>query len=149
MKIFKLLLILLVAGTIASFFYEKETPKAEAQYIRKVDWPPSLQILDSSFSCLEAGEEIARAGKTELRGVGKREYCRTTILEGAAGSTYGQYAYALSLGSRTAIFSFSLQYVQCLNYDDPKQSECLIERENFDPDILIDEYVETINWDAI
>ncbi len=73
----------------------------ETKYIHAVDWPPQAQILKQPYACAEAGVEIERAGKTEKRLVDNREYCRTTVVGGAAGSTYTQYAYAFSSNNFT------------------------------------------------
>jgi hypothetical protein len=68
-------------------------------------------------------------------GIGGREYCVTKVSDGAAGSTYTQYAYATAEGNdKTKIFTFTLRFVQCMNYDDPEQAECLSERDTFYPD---------------
>lgn len=113
-------------------------------YVSTVDWPPSLQVIDEPFSCVEAGEEIARAGRTERVARGDAEYCRTLIFEGAAGSVYRQYAYALSRGQGTALLTFSLRYPQCANYDDPEQTACRTEQETLDVDALADQIARTL-----
>lgn len=122
-----------------------ESPeKVGTGYVSTVDWPPVLNVYDTSYTCTEAGEAIARAGKTERVYVNGSEYCKTTLLEGAAGSTYGQYAYAFEREGKTLIFTFSLRYVQCLNYDEPKQSACKLEQESLNVDALVDGMAKSV-----
>ena len=113
-------------------------------YIHEVDWPPVVNIIDESFSCLNAGNEIDRAGKTEGILINGREYCVTKVSEGAAGSIYTQYAFAVPRGEKTAIFTFTLRSVQCLNYDEPKTMECQNEQESFDINPMLDRMAESL-----
>lgn len=117
-------------------------------YIHVVDWPPKIQMLGDSFSCTEAGSEIARAGRTEMHTMNGHSYCVTKQSEGAAGSIYTQYAYAFPDGNGTAILTFTLRAVQCANYDDPKKTECENERAAFNPDGTLDRIAETITRGA-
>lgn len=112
-------------------------------YISVVDWPPTVQIVSEPFSCTEAGSDTDRAGGTVQKTIGDREYCMTTISEGAAGSTYVQYAYETVLEGRTTIFTFSLRFVGCGNYDDSQKTACEAERASFSIDPIIDTIVST------
>lgn len=116
-------------------------------YIHTQDWPPQVQVLNKPFTCTEAGSETARAGKTEKRLVDNRGYCRTSIVEGAAGSIYTQYAYAFPKDGKTAIFTFSLRAVQCANYDDPQKTVCENERSAFDLDSTVDRMARTLQFE--
>jgi hypothetical protein len=113
-------------------------------YIHAVDWPPMLRVLADAFQCTEAGSETARAGRTERAQIAGRTYCVTRESEGAAGSIYTSYAYALEEDGRLAILTFSVRAVQCANYDEPRRSECDTERRAFDPNILADAVARTI-----
>ncbi len=115
-------------------------------FIASVDWPPQVRITSGSFSCLEAGSEIGRAGKTEKRMVGNRMYCLTRESEGAAGSVYTMYAYITEKQGRLITLTFSLRAPQCDNYDDPQKTECKNERETFDIDGVVDRIVESIQF---
>ncbi len=115
-------------------------------YINTQDWPPQVQVLNEPFTCTEAGEETARAGKTEKRLVDDREYCRTSIVEGAAGSIYTQYAYAFPKDGKTIIFTFSFQAVQCANYDNLQKTACENERSAFDLDSVVDRMARSIKF---
>jgi hypothetical protein len=119
-------------------------------YIHAVDWPPTVAVTDGPFSCTEAGSEIARAGKTELRRVVDREYCVTKESEGAAGSTYTMYAYAFEPqtggNGSVVILTFTLRAPQCANYDDPQKSACEGERETFDIDGVVDRIASTLRF---
>ena len=123
-------------------------------YINTQDWPPQIQVLNEPFNCTEVGSETARAGKTEKRLVDDREYCRTSIVEGAAGSIYTQYAYAFPLYStgstqadrKTAIFTFTTRATQCGNYDEVERKACEGERETFDLDSVVDRMARSIKF---
>ncbi|HVY35913.1 MAG TPA: hypothetical protein VG982_01380 [Candidatus Paceibacterota bacterium] len=119
-------------------------------YITPTDWPPQVQIV-SNFTCTPGGSEIAQAGVTTQETINGHTYCVTRESEGAAGSIYTQYAYAVNLSTLagagtmngTAIFTFSLRFVQCANYDDPQRTECETERQAFSIDQTIDKIISS------
>ena len=108
------------------------------EYIRAVDWPPAVQFTDEAFTCAEAGSPTERAGETKSRIINGRTYCVTTVLEGAAGSIYAQYAYAAEYNGGTVIFTFSTRASQCGNYPADQKLECEAAQEAFSPDAAID-----------
>jgi hypothetical protein len=75
-------------------------------------------------------------------------YCVTTASEGAAGSTYMNYAYVSAKGNRLIEFSFSLRFVQCGNYDEPTTTACETERTAFNIDSIVDRIVQTAQLPA-
>lgn len=117
-----------------SFKYPEQLP---ATYMRLVDWPPHVDVVDEPFACIAAGAEMARAGRTEQQTINGHTYCVTKESQGAAGSIYTNYAYEVPRSKGMVIFTFSMQAVQCANYDEPKKTECEQERAtfNFDKDI--------------
>jgi hypothetical protein len=114
------------------------------KYITPTDWPPVLNISDQAFSCTEAGSETERAGETKLETINGNVYCVTRVTEGAAGSSYTQYAYARAFGYQTEILTFSLRFVQCGNYDESNKIECEAEREAFNITPTINEIFRTL-----
>lgn len=104
------------------------------KYVKAVDWPPKVQIVNEKFSCTEAGLETDRAGITEKKVIGGTTYCVTRESEGAAGTTYTQYAYARANAGKTEIFTFSLGFPQCANYDGASKTECEKEEAALTPD---------------
>lgn len=125
-----------------TFEYPKQL---STTYIHTVDWPPQISVATGPFSCNEAGEESARAGKTEKQMVGNHVYCVTQISEGAAGSVYTQYVYMTAVGNNKVLtLIFSLRFVQCANYDEQQKAQCEEERKVFDISSLVDRIVETI-----
>ena len=114
-------------------------------YVSPVDWPPSLWVRPNvPFSCLEAGLEEGRAGRTQALSIGGRAYCATRVNEGAAGSLYAQYAYVFSRGLDLVALAFTLRFPQCGNYDDPQKTACEREQAGFDVDRLADGIVRTV-----
>jgi len=114
-------------------------------YVNTVDWPPVINAEDQAYSCTEGGTSAnARAGQTSKEIINGKEYCVTRESEGAAGSVYTNYAYAFANGDQTLIATFSLRAPQCMNYDDPKQTECLNEEASFNISPTVDAIAKTI-----
>ncbi len=113
------------------------------KYLSTVDWPPTMEVSNESFTCTQAGKEIERAGITERKVINGQTYCVTKVSEGAAGSTYTMYAYKRAVPGGTQIYTFSLKFVQCENYPELQASECTTERNSFDIDAAIDKIIET------
>jgi hypothetical protein len=79
-------------------------------------------------------------------GIDNRKYCIKVSREGAAGSVYKKYNYATLIENRLIVLDFTIQYTQCANYPQPKRSECKQERENFDPDNLVDYLIKNAEF---
>ncbi len=141
------------AGTTLSTYTDTENgisfqyPETlNTEYIKTTDWPPIVQIVDGPFNCTPAGVETERAGETKSVTINGRNYCVTKVTEGAAGSTYIQYAYGFQRNGRIPIMAFSLRFPQCGNYDDPKKTECETERANFDIYQIVDQMANSLNF---
>jgi len=119
------------------------------KYIHTVDWPPQIAISDDPFTCVEVGDETDRAGKTEKRMVNNRTYCVTKESEGAAGSIYTNYAYATARDGQVIILTFSLQAVQCGNYDVGEKAACEAEQASFDLDAVMDRIMQSVTFNFI
>lgn len=118
---------------------------AELDYLDLSDWPPQVQVLDEALTCTSAGDVSEDTGRTEERSIDGRTYCVTTIVEGAAGSTYTQYAYATEIEDQTAILTFSTRMPQCANFGGgSEQDACEQEEADFEPDTTIGRIVETL-----
>lgn len=115
-------------------------------YVHLLDWPPTVQVLNEEFSCLEAGQEIDRAGRTEAVTIKGQEYCRTVVSEGAAGSIYTQYSYAFEQDDNVVILSFSTRVPQCANYDEPQALACEAEKSSVDIDDLANRVASTFTF---
>lgn len=131
----------ITTGGGITFQYPKEIL---AEHISEAKWPPKLIIEDRSFICNPSGNEIQQGGQTEQRLVDNRVYCITKESEGAAGSIYTTYTYEFPKDHQTGVITFTLRFVQCQNYDDPKASECESERSTFDIDGTVDRIVQSI-----
>ncbi len=131
----------ITTGDGITFQYPKEIL---AEHISEAKWPPKLIIEDRSFICNPSGNEIQQGGQTEQRLVDNRVYCITKESEGAAGSIYTTYTYEFPKDHQTGVITFTLRFVQCQNYDDPKASECESERSTFDIDGTVDRIVQSI-----
>jgi hypothetical protein len=114
------------------------------KYMSTIDWPPMVQVVDGLFTCTQAGSETARAGVTERITVDSKEYCVTKVVEGAAGSTYTQYAYVFLKDDKIYILTFTMRASQCANYDSPERDACEYERDTFSIDTVIDSIARTL-----
>lgn len=112
-------------------------------YMRAYDWPPQVVVTNERFECVAAGSEIERVGRTEPWKIEDRSYCVTRISEGAAGSIYTQYAYAVDKGLQTWVFTATVRAMQCGNYDEPYKTACEGERDAFDFDSVMDKIIQT------
>lgn len=113
-------------------------------YVDPIDWPPSFQVLDSSYTCTMAGSPIESAGRTEELIINGDKYCVTATKEGAAGSAYIQYAYAFAESDKTLILTFTVREPQCANYPSPEQELCEEGQSLFNPDELIGKIRENL-----
>lgn len=118
----------------------------DTTYIKNVDWPPSINVYEPPVNCNETGSEIARAGQTEKKQINGHTYCITKIAEGAAGSTYTQYAYAIEKGGKVLIFTFTTKVPQCGNYPDSEKFNCEDELKTFSIDRIVDLMARSVKY---
>jgi hypothetical protein len=123
----------------------KYPPNIATTYIHTNDWPPKAQVTAGPFSCVPAGKETAVAGQTTQENISGRVYCVTKESEGAAGSTYIQYAYGGEVSGKMVFLTFTLRLVECDNYDDPQKTACKNERATFNINPIIDQIFQTIS----
>lgn len=114
------------------------------EYIHPVEWPPQVELLPQAFGCKESGSEVLPQGQTRQKTIQNISYCVTQESEGAAGSIYTKYTYAVAKDAQTVKLSFTLRAVQCGNYDEPQKTACESERASFDIDALSDKIAKTI-----
>lgn len=113
-------------------------------YVSAIDWPPKVEIAAGPLTCVEAGEETARAGKTSLKSIHGRTFCVTVTSEGAAGSVYHLYAYAFEKNDSVVTLSFSTREVQCLNFPEEDIAACQAEQVSFSEDDLLARIADTV-----
>lgn len=123
------------------FSYPKDLGK---EYIHAEEWPPVVVVTSEDFTCVTTPETSSQASRVSERLINDQQYCISAMSEGAAGSTYTTYIYSTQRAGKLISVKFTLRYPQCLNYDDPQQTACVDERQNFDIDDLIDKVVGSI-----
>jgi hypothetical protein len=111
------------------------------------DWPPLAAVVDGPLDCdntgvIGIGTSIPEQTSSIM--ISNRPYCVTKVSEGAAGSTYTQYAYATASDNDVAIFRFTLRFPQCDNYSGLQETACKNERATFTPDLIIDQIAQTL-----
>ncbi len=117
------------------------------EYVHPVEWPPKMIALTGPLTCSKVNEVLERVNQIEQRTIAGREYCIAVVDEGAAGSTYRQYAYLFAQNDQTLrALTFTVRLPQCMNYDEPSQSACLKEQKAFDPDLIIGSAVAQSNF---
>ncbi|MBI5071992.1 hypothetical protein HZB93_03850 [Candidatus Falkowbacteria bacterium] len=114
------------------------------KYIDTQEWPPKVTVATGEFTCAETPLTSSLPERVTRRTVDSRVYCMEEIIGAAAGSTYIEYTYTTARDGKLIAIKFTLRYPQCLNYDNPKQSECLAERETFDMDGVVDRIAATV-----
>lgn len=123
----------------------KYPEKIGTNYINTADWPPVLNMEDKTYNCTEGGtSQNDIAGKTNKEIINGKEFCITRKSEGAAGSVYTNYTYTFAYENKTMIATFSLRAPQCMNYDNPQQTECINEEKSFDISHIIVKILATI-----
>ena len=113
-------------------------------YVDLEAWPPEVALSDESFVCTEGGDEGSDTGSTESVTISGDEYCRTTTVEGAAGSVYAEYSYSFPVDSGTATLTFSTRSPQCDNFDGPPRTQCEEDQTSFNPDDLVSQISLTL-----
>lgn len=134
------------ASSTIVFKYPKTLPYT---YISTVEWPPKAVVINGAFACSPTGTSVGPTGNVQLRTIGGHAYCVSESAEGAAGSTYTTYKYAFQKDQSVIELSFTLRFVQCLNYDKPKSDECLNEKAQADIDTLVDTIANTVRTDSV
>jgi hypothetical protein len=114
------------------------------KYFSALDWPPQSQVTEGTLTCTEAGQKTERAGETEIRTIAGVDYCVTSVVEGAAGNVYTQYAYAFQKGDTIVTLTFSTRQIQCGNYDEEEMILCEEERQAVNLDELIHQIASSV-----
>lgn len=112
------------------------------QYISgQTGWPPVIQSSTTVYSCFPAVPN--EVSKIVQKVISNRIYCVTTVIEGAAGSRYGEYTYTRANGAGTKTTSFTLRWPSCGVYGGPgdaQYDQCQSNQNTFfgNLDLLID-----------
>jgi len=117
------------------FTYPNPLP---TKYVTTPSWPPLVEMTVGAFTCAE-GDIVAPDGMRKhlaRRVIDDHIYCVTTDSEGAAGSTYTNYAYTTEQGAFVTRVAFTLRTPQCLNYNEPERGACKAEQAGFNVDAL-------------
>lgn len=101
-------------------------------YVHPQSWPPILSVENKPLTCSNSGNQTMMNGKTENVIINGRNYCVIVESEGAAGSTYTTYTYKKELERKTISMNFVVRMPQCMNYDEPNQTNCKNEQSTFD-----------------
>jgi hypothetical protein len=118
--------------------------KLSTEYIGTNEWPPTVTVSSVVPPCVATSTTEGAPSQASQRAIGDRAYCVVSGSGAAAGSTYTEYAYTTPWQYGSVTIRFTLQYPQCMNYDDPKQSACKQEQASFDLDGMVDRIVTSI-----
>jgi hypothetical protein len=134
---------ILITDAIQDIEYRyPETLKTE--YISTNEWPPTVTVSTGTSPCVVASSTGSDFKETSQRTVAGRTYCIVDTRGAAAGSQYLEYAYTTPWQDGSVTVRFTLQYPQCMNYDDPEQTACKQEQASFDIDGMVDRIVQSI-----
>jgi len=124
-----------------SYAYPESLP---TKYFRLQDWlgTAKLELSVKSFSCMEGN---AVNGKTASVTINGKDYCVTTASEGAAGTIYTTYTYAVPvLSGKVAALTFVIGHVTSCTVYSGTSDETACNKETFDPNILADQIISSI-----
>jgi translocator protein len=123
--------------TSAGIFFQYPS-RLMAKYIIAVrnQWPPRITIIPGKFSCLVA---TSTGEKAELRTVGNGHvYCVRSFTSNTTEAIYTNYSYITPNSGKLLTVGFALRYLNCDDYVDPEQGDCLAEREALNLDSIVD-----------
>lgn len=109
------------------------------------DWPPKITISNGTLSCSETPSADNPQEQIIKGMINNRDYCVGVSSEGAAGSIYKTYTYVTEKDSKLITANFTVQYPQCVNYDNPQKTQCQNEQSIFDLDGTADRIIQTVN----
>jgi hypothetical protein len=134
--------------TMNEMAYTLQYPSSlPTKYMNAVEWPPKFAIYPAGLKCVPSGSAISEKGIIEKKTINGHEYCVTTQMQGAAGSTYTHYDYLEAKGEKkTVALSFVVRASQCENYDDPEKTACKTERATYSIDELADEILSSVKF---
>lgn len=116
-----------------------------AKYVSAQNWPPSIKIEKGVYSCKQTPPTSSSQQLTAERVLNGRHYCVSFTSRSLAGSVYMDYTYITSDGDNNLIKAiFTLKYQNCASFPELENKECSAEREQFNPDNLIDGIVQTV-----
>jgi len=136
---------LVYASTTQSLEF-KYPEKFPTLYLHPTAWPPKLTVASGRLICTTTSPESSSPAFEQIKSkqINGGNYCVQSLSEGAAGSIYTDYTYSTAKAGKVISLSFTIQAVQCGNYDEPQKSACETERSNFDLDNLMDEIMSSV-----
>lgn len=110
------------------------------------EYPPEFKLTEDRISCRETAVEGGLPVRILKKTINGQEYCIKVSSQGAAGSIYKKYTYATVKKGKLITVSFTARYTQCGNYGQPKRSECRRERQEYDLDQVVDNFVKSTKF---
>jgi predicted secreted protein len=129
----------------------------DGEYISVRDWevevfathdeyPPEFKLAEDRISYRKTAVEGSLPVRILKKTINGQEYCIKVSSQGAAGSIYKKYTYATARKGKLISVSFTARYTQCGNYGQPKRSECRKERQEYDLDQVVDNFVKNTKF---
>lgn len=117
---------------------------SNSDYLTAREWPPQFTVTKEAYACVATAATSTASSFTREETFNGNTYCVTERKEGAAGSTYTEYKVAFAKEEKLLTMSFTVQTVQCLNYDGSQQSVCQSAQAAFKVEELVDTIAGTI-----
>ncbi len=114
------------------------------KYYRLQDWlgTAKLELSAKSFSCMEGNNVTGKTSSVTINGKG---YCVTAASEGAAGTIYTTYTYAVPvMDGKVAALTFAIGHVTSCTVYAGTADEAACNKETFDPNALADQIISSI-----
>jgi len=113
-----------------------------SEYVSAVDWPPTLDIANGPVNCVETSGS-ADMGRITRKNINNELVCLVVVQEGAAGSEYNRYFYAVEREKFVFVYGFTTQEVRCESYSDEQAQECAEVQSTFKPDDIAERMITT------
>lgn len=160
-----------IASSGITFSYPE---KLSLFFMHPTEWPPVIEVASGTpkkdaivfsdfpevkvqvganpqifFSCEESVNQNPGVPSVHTETIDGRMYCVRTSSEGAAGSVYETSVYEMYTEGKLVTATVVMQKQNCLNYDDPKKSECQKEREAFHLDVIMDRILQSVKIQSV
>ncbi len=123
---------LIVNNTDGYYFQYPSKSFSEYIYTGQGVWPPTVKIEKGDFKC---DTEVSPDWPS---------YCVTKTSEGAMGRNYVTYNYKYKEGADIVSLKFTIVYVNCGVFDEPKKRECEQENKDFRVDGIVSQIESTL-----
>ncbi|MDD3778328.1 MAG: hypothetical protein PHH52_03050 [Patescibacteria group bacterium] len=115
-------------------YSQKEVPSSS--YPRLESW-----VENGEIECEESPAESSSSFRVNKKEINGQKYCIAAYTENNLEPAQTQYAYTTVILDKVHIVTFIARYQDCNNYEGEERNACVVEREKFNLDNLVDSEV--------